>query len=85
MKDCVGKDRRTYCDHLIQQLRIAPNGEEQSLSFPSRLSVQLLLEGEDQDFNETKLQALIGVIASILAMNGSFIQFLHVRSREAFA
>ncbi len=83
-KDYVGRDRREYCDSLIQQLRAGSNGEEHPPSSDIRLSVQLSLEGNIQDLNETKRQVLINVLATILEIERSSIRISHVTPARSF-
>jgi len=84
-KDYVGKNRRAYCDRLIEYACAVPNGEEQFLSLSSQsIGVQLFIEGDIQNFNETKRQDLMNVIAALLNIEKSSIRILQVTPARSF-
>ena len=69
-KDKVGLDKRRQCNEFIQELCIAVNH--------SNSYVQIIIEGDVSDFNETKRHDITNVIAGLLNVDREFVRILHV-------
>jgi hypothetical protein len=77
-KDYVGRDKRAYCESLLQQLRTSSNVEKESPNKPA-IGIQLVLEGSLQDIaDEKQRQVLVDAIAKILDIEKQAVRVLHV-------
>lgn len=76
-KTYVGREKREYCESLIQELHANLLEKTQPVQ-QSKAFVQLVLEGEIQHFNQTTRSNLVSILSAILKIDENAVKILQV-------